>query len=146
MYFKYNDGGRKLAGYKGDANDCVVRSIAIATGKPYKEVYDEINELAKTERTGKRKKGKSNSRTGVYKNTIKRYMTSLGWKWVPTMFIGSGCKVHLKKDELPMGRIICNLSKHHVAMIDGVINDTHDCSRDGTRCVYGYWQKDKATG
>lgn len=22
---------------------------------------------------------------------------------------------------------------------DGVIRDTHDPSRDGTRCVYGYW-------
>jgi|SRR5262245_25045412 len=26
-----------------------------------------------------------------------------------------------------------------VAVIDGVIHDTHDCSRDGTRCVYGYF-------
>jgi hypothetical protein len=25
-------------------------------------------------------------------------------------------------------------------MIDGVIHDTHDCSRRGKRCVYGYWQ------
>jgi len=24
-------------------------------------------------------------------------------------------------------------------VIDGVLHDTHDCSRDGTRCVYGYW-------
>jgi len=28
-----------------------------------------------------------------------------------------------------------------VAVIDGVINDTYDCSREGTRCVYGYWEK-----
>jgi hypothetical protein len=25
-------------------------------------------------------------------------------------------------------------------MIDGIIYDTHDCSRRGKRCVYGYWQ------
>jgi hypothetical protein len=31
-------------------------------------------------------------------------------------------------------------SRHLVAVIDGVIHDTHDCSRDGTRCVYGYFQ------
>jgi hypothetical protein len=25
-------------------------------------------------------------------------------------------------------------------VIDGVIHDTHDCSRNGTRCVYGYYR------
>ena len=38
--YKYNDGGRADAGYKGKAGDCVVRAIAIATGLPYQEVYD----------------------------------------------------------------------------------------------------------
>lgn len=27
------------------------------------------------------------------------------------------------------------------AIADGVIQDTYDCSREGTRCVYGYYQK-----
>jgi hypothetical protein len=27
---------------------------------------------------------------------------------------------------------------HIVEQIDGVIHDTHDCSRGGTRCVYGF--------
>ena len=40
--FKYNDGGRELAGYKGKTGDCVTRAIAIATGKPYQEVYDNL--------------------------------------------------------------------------------------------------------
>ena len=57
------------------------------------------------------------------------------------MRIGTGCKVHLKSDELPIGRIIVRLSKHVCAVIDGVINDTYDCSREGTRCVYGYYKK-----
>ena len=39
--WEYNDGGRSKAGFKGDARDCVVRSIAIATGLPYKKVYDD---------------------------------------------------------------------------------------------------------
>ncbi len=59
----------------------------------------------------------------------------------PTMAIGSGCKVHLRDGELPRGRLIVNASKYTVAVIDGVIHDTHDCSRDGTRCVYGCWRK-----
>lgn len=30
---------------------------------------------------------------------------------------------------------------HYTAVIDGIIHDTHDCSRDGSRCVYGYWRQ-----
>ena len=141
MTFVYDDGGRKAAGYKGSADDCATRAVAIATGKPYQEVYDAINDIAKTERTSKRKKGKSNARTGVYTATFRRYMDSIGWTWVPTMSIGSGCKVHVKADELPTGRLILNVSKHFTTMIDGVLHDTHDCSRNGTRCVYGYWKQ-----
>ena len=139
-HFQFDDGGRAAAGYKGAAGDCAVRAIAIATGKPYQEVYDAINEIGATERTGKRKRGKSNARTGVYKSAVRKYMADIGWKWTPTMSIGSGCKVHLRSDELPAGRIICSLSKHYAAVVDGVLHDSHDSSRDGTRCVYGYWE------
>ena len=67
MQFQYNDGGRAEAGFKGTTGDCVCRAIAIATEKPYREIYDLINGFAKSERTGKRKTGKSNARTGVYR-------------------------------------------------------------------------------
>ena len=49
--------------------------------------------------------------------------------------------MHLAKDELPNGRLIVRVSKHITAVINGVIHDTHDFSRDGTRCVYGYFTK-----
>lgn len=55
------------------------------------------------------------------------------------MQIGSGCQVHLREDELPSGRLIVKVSKHLTAVINGVIHNSHDPSRDGTRCVYGYW-------
>lgn len=139
MKFQHNDGGRSAAGYKGSAGDCVVRAIAIATGKPYQDVYDALNTLGKTERAGRRKRGTSNARTGVYKVTFRKYLEQLGWTWHPTMQIGSGCKVHLRADELPSGRLVVSVSRHMVAVIDGVIHDTHDCSRNGTRCVYGYF-------
>lgn len=136
-----NDGGRSAAGYQGKAEDCVCRAISIATGKPYQEVYDELNLAAASERTGKRKKKKSHARTGVFKPTTRRYMASLGWRWTPTMQIGSGCKVHLREGELPAGKLIVKVSHHCVAVIDGVIHDTHDPSRGGTRCVYGYFSE-----
>lgn len=141
LQFEFDDGGRKAAGYKGKTGDCVVRSIAIATELPYQEIYDKVNALATRERTGTRKRGKSNARTGVYKGTTHKLLESLGWRWTPTMEIGSGCKVHLRADELPAGRLLVSVSGHMTAVVDGVIRDTHDPSRRGTRCVYGYWQR-----
>ncbi len=141
--FKYNDGGRKEAGYKGEASDCVTRSIAIVTGKSYQQVYDELNKLSEFEKLSKKKKKRSSSNKGVYKVTYKKYLLELGMKWVPLMAIGKGCTTHLKAEELPKGRLLVSVSKHLTAVLNGVINDTHDCSREGTRCVYGYFTFDK---
>lgn len=135
--FVYDDGGRAAAGYVGTAGDCTVRAIAIATGKPYQEVYDALFELSRRERL-LRKRGQS-PRDGVHKTTYKRYLQSIGWRFVPTMRIGSGCTTHLRAGELPMGRLVVSVSRHNVAVIDCVVHDTYDPSRDGTRCVYGYW-------
>jgi len=142
--FKYNDGGRSLAGYKKpNVGDCVVRAIAIVTELPYQTVYDAINLEGSKERLTKRrvKKGKSSAEGGVYNRTYRNYMAKLGWEFIPTMTIGSGCKVHLKSSELPSGRIVVRLSRHLCAVVDGVINDLSDCSRNETRCVYGYFAK-----
>jgi hypothetical protein len=163
MEFIYNDGGRKDAGFKGNAGDCVCRSIAIITEKPYREVYDALNEISKPyqkicdeitdtfneidKKMGK-KMGKchaykklSSSRTGHIREVYGKYLKSLGYEWIPTMKIGTGCLVHLRSNELPAGRLIVSVSKHLTAMIDGIINDTWDCSREGSRCVYGYYIK-----
>jgi hypothetical protein len=140
MEFEYNDGGRADAGYKGYASDCGVRAIAIITGKPYQEVYDLVNEFCKKERKSKNRDVRSSARLGIYTSTFKKIVEHLGFEWTPTMGIGTGCRVHLKASELPSGRIIVKLSHHFGAVIDGVIHDTHDPSRDETRCVYGYWK------
>lgn len=137
--FQYNDGGRSAAGYQGYTGDCVARSIAIASGASYSRIYELINKYSKTERFGKRKRKISSASSGVFNTTIRKVMGHLGARWVSTMGIGTGCRVHLRQGEIPMGRIVCSVSKHYVAVIDGIINDTHDCSRQGTRCVYGYW-------
>ena len=142
--YVYDDGGRADAGYKGQTSDCVTRAIAIATEMPYQSVYDALYGLIR-EPTGAnspatiRKLKNSSPRTGVFRRTYDQFLKDIGWTWVPTMEIGSGCRVHLREDELPSGKLICKVSKHLVAVIDGVIHDTHDCSRDGTRCVYGYF-------
>lgn len=129
----YNDGGRGTTQHRGD---CVVRAIAIATERPYAEIRDRVNYLADEVYFDG-----SDASAGVHKKLYKDYLRSLGWVWTATMHIGSGCKVHLREGELPMGRLLVSVSRHLVAVIDGVIHDTHDCSRNGTRCVYGYWKK-----
>ena len=120
MDYIYDDGGRELAGFKGTTGDCVCRAITIATELPYKEVYDLINEFCKKERITKRHTKRGSARTGVCIKTIRKVMDYLGWVWVPTMFIGSGCQVHLKAEELPSGRIVVNLSGHNAAVVNGV--------------------------
>ncbi len=137
--FVYDDGGRAAAGFKGDTGDCVTRAIAIVTNMPYREVYDLVNSTP--EAVKHRGARPSSARTGVHKATTRRILANLGWAWTPTMAIGSGCTMHVRTDELPEGRIILQLSKHLSAVIDGVLHDTDDCSRDGTRCVYGFWKR-----
>jgi len=143
MKFKYNDGGRAAAGYKGKTGDCVTRSLAIVTGLPYQGVYDFLSNGCRTQRITRGGRYKSSASNGV--NTKRKwfrdYMEALGFQFVATMRIGSGCKTHLRSEELPKGRLLVSCSKHYTAVIDGVIHDTHDPSRDGTRCVYGYWVK-----
>jgi hypothetical protein len=138
----YDDGGRRAAGYKGDTGDCVTRAIAIATGMPYRDAYQLVNEHGGDERIAKRQRRRSSARTGVQKRTSRQIFADLGWAWTPTMHIGSGCQVHLTAEELPPGRIVVAVSGHIAAVIDGVLHDNHDCSRDGKRCVYGYWRKE----
>jgi hypothetical protein len=141
--FTFNDGGRQAAGFKGTTGDCVARSIAIASGLPYSEVYAKLAQETGSQRAGKAGKRSASARNGINvgRKWFKDYMASIGFVWVPTMGIGTGCKVHLNADELPKGRLIVSVSKHYTALIDGVINDLYNPDRGGKRCVYGYWVK-----
>ena len=140
MEFRYSDGGRSKYYRAGNVGDCATRAISNATGIDYKEVYDALKELAKAERITKRHKHRSSIRNGTSRKTAKKYIESLGWCWKPIMQIGSGCTMHLNDEDFPpFGTYIVSLSKHFTCVKDGVIYDTYDCSRDGQRCVYGYW-------
>lgn len=157
--FVYHDGGRKAAGFRGTTGDCVTRAIAIASGVPYREVYDELFRRAKARKTEgeipesvlrelppdrarriKAARTRRNSpRNGVGREVYEPYLLELGFAFEATMGIGTGCRVHLRADELPSGRLVCRLSRHLVAVVDGVVFDTYDPRRGGTRCVYGFY-------
>ena len=148
MQHVFNDGGREAAGFKGHTGDCCIRAFAIATGKPYQEVYDLVNQLAKTERPGSkcRRGRRSTARTGVFGATAHRLAYALAGAhlpggqpiWWPCCQIGLGAA---PISSLPTeGRLVVRFRRHYAAMIDGVIHDTFDPTYGRDRVVYGYWR------
>jgi hypothetical protein len=148
--FVKNDGGRRAAGFTNEktAGDCVARAVTIASGRPYIEVYAELAEMNRRMpltkgRSRRAAAGKMTASHGIYTKSklFKDYMVLNGFEWIPTMRIGSGCLVHVRASELPKtGRLVLRLSRHCAAVVDGILMDAYDCSRDGTRAVYGYWR------
>jgi hypothetical protein len=135
----FDDGGRSTY-FVGSSGDCVTRAIAVAAGLDYRDVYDALADGMARMKPGRGNRGKRSARNGVASAVYRPFLVRLGWEWHPTMSIGSGCRVHLAADEIPMsGRVIVRCSRHLTAVVDGVIHDTHDPSRAGTRCVYGYY-------
>lgn len=157
MNWIYDDGGRSKYFKADNVGDCVTRAITIATGKDYKEVYDEIQRRSKLETSTQLKHHRGNkrssSRNGVFRETWKQYLEDLGWVKHSTCSFGKGVQVHLTEDELPKGTIIVQVAKHLVCVKDGVIHDTYNSSikqyydfdnnliTNDRRAVYGYWTK-----
>ncbi len=129
MSFKYNDGGRKAAGFKGTAGDCGARAMAIALGLEYKAVYKELAQANAD--NGRAKSARNGINKDIYAEVLKRY----GWVWVKApQFVGRKARC----SDMPAGVVIAKQAKHFVAVVDGVANDIWDCT---DRMVYGYWAK-----
>jgi hypothetical protein len=126
--YKFSDGGRAKAGYKGVAGDCAVRAIAIALGLDYKAVYVQVAKANKD-------CGRANSaRYGVHVNVMTEVLKSYGWIWQQSpKFVGRKAKC----SDL-MGTVIARQARHFVAVIDGIPHDIFDSSQ---KMVYGYWAK-----
>jgi hypothetical protein len=153
--FVKDDGGRRRSGVargrgrKGEAGDCAVRAIAIATRRPYREVHDALTLAAVHHAAAGRSAHARWARRrgvralhadhGVAREVSGPYLEDLGWRYTSTKELPRGRGVHLRADELPRGRLIVQLPRHLVAVIDGVIHDVDDCSGEGRRRVQGYW-------
>jgi hypothetical protein len=145
-----DDGGRKAAGFKGTAGDCVVRAIAIATRKPYREVHDAMAAAHATyadggehaivaARAAKQIANETAGERGVYDRIWQPFLREQGWKQTRT--IGAdGAVPTWGTVDFPPGRLVVELYGHLVAVVDGIARDTHDCVRSGRVRVYGYWQ------
>lgn len=128
MTYKYNDGGRSAAGYKGTARDCCARAMAIAIGLDYDAAY---NEIAKANKSyGSKKSARNGVAILVYEEVLKKH----GWVWckAPT-FTGRKARC----SDLT-GIVIAKMARHVVAVVDGVPNDTWNSS---AKMVYGYYAK-----
>jgi hypothetical protein len=149
-----DDGGRKKSGIaraparKDDVGDCVARAIAIATGKPYREVHDALTvakvrhsyERGSNDYWARRERLRGGVRAfdpdhGCHDGAYGPYLKSLGWVSVkPTGML-------LRADHLPRDRLIVRICNHLVAVINHVIHDTYDCGRAGRVRVKEYWTK-----
>lgn len=111
-------------------DDCVVRAICTATGQPYETILRKLCEVS------------INTGYSVNsKNVIIQYLDKIlcndtcaqpkhtnGKKFTGKEF----CEAH------PVGNYVCMIGGHHVvAVIDGKINDTWDCS---DKCVGNFWR------
>jgi hypothetical protein len=132
--WQYDDGGRAGAGRKGAAGDCVCRSIAIASGRPYAEVHNRLRIITGHVRHGRRPSPENG--IVVARAPFKRLMEEFGFGWVDFRHLQSLPSIL----SLPVvGRLVVMVPNHAFAYIDGVIHDTHD--RGGTQPIQGYWIK-----
>jgi len=121
----YDDGGRRKAGYRRQANDCVVRAIAIASEMPYESIRTALEAMAKAQ-------SRQCVDKGVFRETFHPLLTDMGWHyegpWMPTPIW-----------DIPLGRVICRLQHHLVAVIDGMPHDTHNAFRGKKRDILAYY-------
>jgi hypothetical protein len=145
-----DNGGRSESGIPRadeDVGDCVARAIAIATQRPYREVHDALivrsvqHAHVDNSDYGKWVRRRGGVRFfdadhGCSPGAYGPYLESLSWKFTST----KDQRIRLRADELPRGRLIVHVHQHLVAVIDGVIHDTHDSGGAGRRPVVGYWR------
>jgi len=122
--YVHTDGGRSNYYSLDKVGDCVIRAIAIATERGYKEVVEDTWEFSK-------KYGCPINWKAVYIP----YLESIGWEKVKSPKF-KGRKAVAK--DLPKGRYIMRHANHLSACVD---NKPHDIWDTSERCVYQYWRK-----
>ena len=115
--YQYNDGGRKAAGYKGQARDCVCRAIVIATGLDYKEVYKYLAQLH-YERFGTK-----TARNGTDNQDTLKAMKHFGFEKVSLI---DRLKPTYTQAFGEFGNCVVKTTRHVAAIKDGALQDTFD--------------------
>jgi hypothetical protein len=128
MDFIWNDGGRAACGFVGLTGDCVARSIAIATGSVYRDVYDALGRACE-----------KSPRHGVRTEVAAGYLAERNWQY------SEGLDREFDVADLPKKVVIVHLAKpndrsqHFCTIIDHVVHDTWNPVNDDGYLVKGYW-------
>ena len=110
-------------------DDCVKRSVALATGIPYREVEKGLNGHKKV--TGVKRFNDHPNPRGYMERV-------LGFPRVIVQKKADGTRDTVEDfaKAHPKGRYIVSVSGHWTACIDGIIYDTWDCSRERVLSYY----------
>ncbi len=128
MDFIWNDGGRAACGFVGLTGDCVTRSIAIATGSVYRDVYETLG-----------KASEKSARNGVPTDVASEYLAERNWQWL------DGFNRAFIVGELPKSVVILHLAKpdngsqHFCTVIDRVVHDTWNPGDEEDYIIKGFW-------
>ena len=133
MFKYYNAHPRKIS-----VDDCVKRSITLATGIPYIEVQKGLNDHKKI--------------TGVkkfydYPNPESYMKKVLGFERIAVAKNADGTRVTVEKFAKlhPRGRFVISISGHWTTCIDGIVYDTWDCGKEGVLSYYEITRFKKTT-
>lgn len=129
MNWIYHDPGGRA---EPELYDCFTRACSIALNYGYSDVWSDLSHMAAMESL-KGRQGRSHPDKGINHRVIEAYMKLKNWKWVAGPF---------KWSELPKrGTVIVYLKWHLAAVVNGVLHDTYDSSRNGKSKVYGYYKR-----
>ena len=134
MEFIWHDGGRASCGFVGLTGDCVVRSIAIATGELYRDVYDSLSQNSP-----------QSARFGVSQMVYGPFLANRGWKRLGEMaYVSTSDNIA----SLPKGVVLIqfepiedgrNRHGHMTCVIDHTVYDTWNPFEDPLMQISGIW-------
>ena len=116
MNFKYYNANP----YGNNITDCVIRSLSVLTNRTWREVYDELTDLA--------------GDVGLLFDRVVFVENYLDDR-CPRQCHYSKTVGEFAK-EFPIGKYAVTMPYHITVVIDGVIYDTFDCSDRTMRCAW----------
>jgi hypothetical protein len=127
-----HDAGRSTSKRPKARNDCTVRAIAAVTGAPYDAAYEWIA-------AGGRKSGKRFKLKPFFAANVFLHDADWRFAWTPYPAVKGERRMNVIAFVAthPRGRYVIQVSKHVIAVVDGVLIDDHLPRLNA--CVYGAW-------
>lgn len=101
-------------------NDCTIRAISVAEGKPWDETYEELSIIAQ--------------RNGIILDDVNFIEPLLDSRYERVCYMSK--TVGEFAEENPIGTFLITMNGHITCCIDGVIYDTFDCREREMWCAW----------